>query len=84
MNTARMDSLLSRQKQHLVTDALYALMVAIGLIIYMLGLGLGTSAKGVHEPQGQVAPAVAPSTVEQAEHCPPGAADAPAAGSWLC
>lgn len=43
MNTARMDLLLNRQKQNLVIDAVYALVVAIALVIYMLGLGIGTS-----------------------------------------
>jgi hypothetical protein len=40
MNTARMDSLLHRQKQNLVIDALYALVVASGLAIFTIGLGI--------------------------------------------
>lgn len=47
MNTARMDSLLNRQKQNLVIDAVYALVVAIALVIYVLGLGIGTSPRTV-------------------------------------
>ena len=53
MNTARMDSLLNRQKQNLVIDAVYALVVAIALVIYVLGLGIGTSPRTV-----QTAPSV--------------------------
>lgn len=75
MNAARMNSLLIRQKHNMVNDALYALMVAVGLVIYLLGLGLGTSAGTTNESYRPALPAPVVSPVEQADSCPPDSAD---------
>lgn len=63
MNTARMDSLLNRQKQNLVIDAVYALVVAIALVIYMLGLGIGTSPRTVQTSPSELQAPAATSVV---------------------
>ena len=89
MNTARMNSLLIRQKHNLLNDALYALMVAIGLVIYLLGLGLGTSVEVTNESHAPVPPAsvdslgdsLGDSPVEQAGSCTP---DSSASVAQLC
>ncbi len=39
MNNARIESLLDRQKKHLLADTLYALVVTVGLIVYVFGIG---------------------------------------------
>jgi hypothetical protein len=69
MNTARMDSLLNRQKQHLITDALYALVVVAALVVYVLGLGIGTSPRAASQPAGQGDAAVASVQMAQDTAC---------------
>lgn len=81
MNAARMNSLLIRQKHSMVNDALYALMVALGLVIYLLGLGLGTAAKRGNEPRQPALHAPSTSPVEQADSCTP---DSPTILAQLC
>ena len=63
MNTARMDSLLNRQKNNLVSDTVYALVVTLGMVICLLGLGIGTSpAKVAMAPSGLI-------SANQGAHC---------------
>lgn len=79
MSTTRIDTVLNRQKQNLVTDAVFAILVVAAILFYIVGLGTTPSAAALTD-----VPASAPSLsqieapIEQSQVC------AYDAQSWNC
>ncbi|ACY18559.1 hypothetical protein [Haliangium ochraceum] len=48
MSTTRIDTVLNRQKQNLITDAVVALLVAAAILFYVVGLGATPSVRAAN------------------------------------